>query len=57
MIVDTVGYEESSGGRKPALFDIKHAGRHYNGGSIYPATHTRVVLCDMKIRFKGCVES
>jgi hypothetical protein len=54
LIVE-VGHEESSGGRKPALYDINIKDAYIIGIDI-SRPHTRVVLCDMKIRIKGCVE-
>jgi predicted NBD/HSP70 family sugar kinase len=54
LIVET-GYEESTGGRKPIIYDINTA-KEYIIGIDISRTHTRVVLCDMKIRLKGSAE-
>ena len=54
LIVEA-GFEESSGGRKPVLFDINTATAYLIGIDI-SRTHSRVVLCDMKMRLLGCAE-
>ena len=54
-LVVEAGYEESTGGRKPALYDINTQDAYVIGIDI-SRTHSRIVLCDMKIRIIGSME-
>jgi predicted NBD/HSP70 family sugar kinase len=54
LIVEA-GFEESSGGRKPVLYDINTSAAYIIGIDI-SRTHSRVALCDMKLRMLGCEE-